>query len=104
MRSSLTPSHPVYLTECRDVLERAVLDHLVVFARVAQLGVALDGFRGEAHAGGLATGEVRRVQVVIALEHHQLSLGLRDVSGERREHVAEHRLHLHTQLGTSCQG
>lgn len=100
----MTPSHSVYLTECRDVLEWAVLDHLIIFARVAQLGVTLDSFRGEAHAGGLATGEVRRIQIVIALEHHQLSLGLRDVSGERREHVAEHCLHLHTQLSTSCQG
>lgn len=97
-------SHPDYLTECRDILEWSVFYHLVVFTRVAQLGVALDSFGGQAHTGGLATSGVGRIQVVIPLEHHQLSLGLHDVSGERREHVAEHRLHFHPQLGARCQG
>lgn len=101
---STTLSHPVYLTECRDILERAILDHLFTFARVAQLGVALDSFGGEAHAGGLAPGRVWRIQVVIALEDHQLSLSLCDLSRERCEHVAKHRLHLHTQLVANCQG
>lgn len=104
MRNSTNSSHPIYLTKCRDVLERAVLDHLFIFARVAQLGVALGGFGGEAHTGRLATGRVGRIQVVIPLEDHQLSLGLCDLSGERREHVAEHGLHLHTQLCANCQG
>lgn len=93
----------LYLTERGHVAERSVLDDLIGLGGVAQLGVALHGLGGQADAGGLAAGGVRRVQVVVSLKHHQLALGLGDVCGEGLQDVAEGHFHLHFQLGTSCQ-
>lgn len=93
----------LYLSERGHVTERSVLDDLIGLGGVAQLGVALDSLRGQADAGGLAAGQVWRVQVVVSLKYHQLALGLGDMCGEGLQDVAECHLHLHFQLSTSCQ-
>lgn len=92
-----------YLAEWSDVAEWSVLDDLVGLAGVAQLGVALHRLRGQTDAGGLAAGGIRGVQIVVALENHQLTLRLGDLRGERLQDVAKHHLGLHFQLSTGGQ-
>lgn len=92
-----------YLAECSHITERSVFNDLVVLAGVAQLCVALHGFGSQAKACALTAGGVRRVQVVVALKHHQLALCLSDVCGEGLQDMAERHLHLGFQLCTRCQ-
>lgn len=92
-----------HLAEGSHVAEGSVLDDLVALAGVAQLGVALHRLGGQADPCALAAGGVRRVEVVVALEDHQLALGLGDVCGEGFQDVAEGHLHLGLQLGSCCQ-
>lgn len=97
------PSETLYLTEWGDITEGAVLNGLITLAGVAQLGVALHSLRGEADPGGLAAGGVGGVQVVVTLEHHQLTLSLGNVCGEGPQDVAQDSLHLHPQLSAHAQ-
>lgn len=93
----------LYLTERGDITEGAILNSFIALAGVAQLGVALHSLRGKADTGGLAAGGVWRVQVVVALEHHQLTLILGDVGGKGPQNVAQDCLHLHSQLSANAQ-
>lgn len=92
-----------HLTKWRHVAEVSVLDDLVALTGVAQLRVALHRLGGQADPCALAAGGVRRVEVMVALEDHQLALGLVDVCGEGFQDVAEGHLHLGLQLGAGCQ-
>lgn len=92
-----------YLAERGHVTERSVFDDLVILAGVAELCVALDGLGSQANARGLTAGGVGGVQVVVALEDHQLALCLGDVGGEGLQDMAERHLHLGFQLCTRCQ-
>lgn len=92
-----------HLAECCHITEGSVLDDLVALAGVPQLRVALHRLWGQADACALAAGGVRRVEVVVALEDHQLALGLGDVCGEGFQDVAEGHLQLGLQLGACCQ-
>ncbi len=89
-----------HLAEGRNIFERSILHGLVALGGVAQLGVALHVFGGQANTCGLGAGGVWGVQVVVPLEDHQLPLGLGDVGGEGLQHVTEHRLNLHPQFST----
>ena len=71
-----------YLAVRGNIPEGPVLNDLIVLAGVAQLGVALHILGSKANAGALASGRVRRVHIVVALEHYQLPLCLGNVSGE----------------------
>lgn len=93
----------LYLTERGDITEGAILNSFIALAGVAQLGVALHSLRGEADPGGLAAGGVGGVQVVVTLEHHQLTLSLGNVCGEGPQDVAQDSLHLHPQLSAHAQ-
>lgn len=88
----------MYLAEWCNISKGSVLDNLISFAWVAQLGVTLHSFGGQAHACGLAAGGIWGVEVVVPLKNHQLALGLGDVRGERLEDVAKGHLHLRFQL------
>lgn len=92
-----------HLAEGRNIFEGSVLYGLFALGGVAQLGVALHGFGGQANACGLGACGVRGVQVVVPLEDHQLTLGLGDVGGERLQHVTEHRLNLHPQFSARSE-
>lgn len=92
-----------HLTKWRHVAEVSVLDDLVTLTGVAQLRVALHRLGGQADPCALAAGGVRRVEVMVALEDHQLTLGLVDVCREGFQDVAEGHLHLGLQLGAGCQ-
>lgn len=89
-----------HLAEGRNIFERSILNGLIALGGVAQLGIALHGFGGQANTRGLGAGGVWGVHVVVPLEDHQLSLGLGDVGGEGLQHVTEHRLNLHPQFST----
>lgn len=39
---------------------------------------------------------------MVALENHQLTLGLGDLGGEWTQHMTEHSLHLHAKFSTRC--
>lgn len=93
----------MHLTKWSHIAEGSVFDDLVILAGVPQLGVALHSLGGQAHTCGLAAGGVWRVQVVVALEDHQLTLGLGDVCGEGFQDVAKCHLHLGFQLCACCQ-
>lgn len=89
-----------HLAEGRNIFERPIFNGLLALGGVAQLGVALHSFGGQADAGGLGAGGVWGVQVVVPLEDHQLLLSLGDVRGEGFQHVTEHGLNLHPQFST----
>lgn len=93
----------MHLAKWSHIAEGSVLNDLVILAGVPQLGVALHSLGGQAHTCGLAAGGVRRVQVVVALEDHQLALGLGDVCREGFQDVAKCHLHLGFQLCARCQ-
>lgn len=92
-----------HLAEGRNIFEWSILNGLVALGGVAQFGVGLHGFGGQAHTGGLGAGGIWGEQVVVPLEDHQLSLGLGDLGGERLQHVTEHRLNLHPQFSTRSE-
>lgn len=92
-----------YLTKWSHVTEGPILNELIILAGVSQLGVALHGLGGQTDACGLAAGGVRRVQVVVALKDHKLTLSLGDVCGEGVQYVAIRHLHLRFQLCPCCQ-
>lgn len=84
----------MYLTESSHVAEGPVLDDLIALTGVTQLCVALHSLGGQTDPCALAASGVRRVEVVVALEDHQLTLGLGDVRGKGLQDVAEGHLHL----------